>query len=99
VCDLHQLTLLTGTTNFFLSLVANFSNYEKGPHLRDGMDALFGHGIFNTNGDEWKFQRKTASQIFNVKNFRDHFTEYDFSTKAHSAYTCRMNQKKCFSFI
>lgn len=40
------------------------------------MDALFGHGIFNTNGDEWKFQRKTASQIFNVKNFRDHFTEY-----------------------
>ncbi|CAO3690445.1 unnamed protein product [Umbelopsis vinacea] len=56
-------------------LKTNFSNYEKGPHLRDGMDALFGHGIFNTNGDEWKFQRKTASQIFNVKNFRDHFTD------------------------
>ncbi|KAH8556114.1 cytochrome P450 [Umbelopsis sp. PMI_123] len=53
----------------------NFLNYEKGPQFRDGMDALFGHGIFNTNGDEWKFQRKTASQIFNVKNFRDHFTD------------------------
>ncbi|KAG2186343.1 hypothetical protein INT43_002781 [Umbelopsis isabellina] len=56
-------------------LKTNFSNYEKGPQFRDGMNALFGHGIFNTNGDEWKFQRKTASQIFNVKNFRDHFTD------------------------
>ena len=36
---------------------------------------LFGNGIFNANGAEWKYQRKTASHIFNVKNFRDHFTE------------------------
>lgn len=37
---------------------------------------LFGDGIFNANGEEWKYQRKTASHIFNVKNFRDQFTEY-----------------------
>jgi hypothetical protein len=36
---------------------------------------LFGDGIFNANGEEWKYQRKTASLIFNVKNFRDQFTE------------------------
>ncbi|CEG71286.1 hypothetical protein RMATCC62417_07041 [Rhizopus microsporus] len=39
------------------------------------MNDLFGNGIFNANGEEWKYQRKTASIIFNVKNFRDQFTE------------------------
>jgi fatty acid omega-hydroxylase len=39
------------------------------------MGDLFGHGIFTANGEQWKYQRKTASHIFNIKNFRDHFTE------------------------
>lgn len=43
---------------------------------------LFGGGIFNANGEEWKYQRKTASHIFNVKNFRDQFTEYVHEAKA-----------------
>ena len=32
---------------------------------------MLGHGIFNVDGEEWKIQRKTASRMFNVKNFRD----------------------------
>ena len=40
------------------------------------MGDLFGHGIFAANGEKWKYQRKTASLIFNVVNFRDYFTEY-----------------------
>lgn len=40
------------------------------------MNDLFGHGIFNADGEQWKYQRKTAANIFNVKNFRDHFTAY-----------------------
>ncbi|KAI9259893.1 cytochrome P450 [Sporodiniella umbellata] len=52
----------------------NFENYIKGPEFHNAMNDLFGDGIFNANGEEWKFQRKTASHIFNVKNFRDHFT-------------------------
>ncbi|KAI8976963.1 cytochrome P450 [Pilobolus umbonatus] len=36
---------------------------------------LFGNGIFLANGENWKYQRKTASHIFNVSNFRDIFTE------------------------
>lgn len=52
----------------------NFENYIKGPEFHESMNDLFGNGIFNANGEEWKFQRKTASHIFNVKNFRDHFT-------------------------
>jgi fatty acid omega-hydroxylase len=40
------------------------------------MDDFFGHGIFNANGKEWRYQRKTASNIFNIASFRDLFTEY-----------------------
>ncbi|CDS12727.1 hypothetical protein LRAMOSA04912 [Lichtheimia ramosa] len=53
----------------------NFENYVKGPIFRDAMNDLFGHGIFNANGEDWRYQRKTASHIFQVKNFRDHFTK------------------------
>ncbi|KAH8551263.1 cytochrome P450 [Umbelopsis sp. PMI_123] len=52
----------------------NFENYSKPPRMYDAMDDLFGHGIFNADGDVWKYQRKTAAHIFNVKNFRDLFT-------------------------
>ncbi|KAL0076178.1 cytochrome P450 CYP5203 [Phycomyces blakesleeanus] len=53
----------------------NFENYIKGPEFHSAMNDLFGDGIFNANGEDWKYQRKTASHIFNVKNFRDQFTD------------------------
>ncbi|KAI8369532.1 cytochrome P450 [Radiomyces spectabilis] len=56
-------------------LKVNFENYVKGPQMNGAMSDLFGHGIFNANGEQWKYQRKTASHIFNVKNFRDQFTD------------------------
>ncbi|KAF7727314.1 hypothetical protein EC973_007831 [Apophysomyces ossiformis] len=56
-------------------LKTNFENYIKGPEFHSSMNDLFGDGIFNANGEEWKYQRKTASHIFNVKNFRDQFTD------------------------
>lgn len=58
-----------------LETIDNFENYIKGPEFHGAMNDLFGNGIFNANGEHWKYQRKTASHIFNVKNFRDHFTE------------------------
>lgn len=60
---------------FFFITIANFDNYIKGPEFHGSMNDLFGDGIFNANGEEWKYQRKTASHIFNIKNFRDQFTE------------------------
>ncbi|KAI8069987.1 cytochrome P450 [Gongronella butleri] len=53
----------------------NFENYIKGPLFYTSTIDLLGHGIFNANGENWRWQRKAASLIFNVKNFRDHFTE------------------------
>lgn len=65
--------------------LANFSNYVKGQQMRDALGDLFGHGIFVANGEGWKYQRKTASVLFNVANFRDHFTEYVYE-QCHIGY-------------
>ncbi|KXS10317.1 cytochrome P450 [Gonapodya prolifera JEL478] len=48
--------------------------YEKGVDQKRQNSDLFGHGIFAADGDEWKVQRKVASNIFNVKNFRDFYS-------------------------
>ncbi|KAI8096414.1 cytochrome P450 [Halteromyces radiatus] len=53
----------------------NFENYVKGSLFHASTVDLLGHGIFNANGAQWRYQRKAASMIFNVKNFRDHFTD------------------------
>ncbi|KAI9257744.1 cytochrome P450 [Helicostylum pulchrum] len=55
-------------------LRGNFKNYLKGPKFNSALQELLGNGIFNANGEIWRYQRKTASHIFNVKNFRDEFT-------------------------
>jgi cytochrome P450 len=62
-------------SNSCLFSLDNFENYAKGPKFNEATKEILGHGIFNANGEQWKWQRKAASLIFNVKNFRDHFTE------------------------
>ncbi|KAF9431942.1 hypothetical protein BGZ76_011497, partial [Entomortierella beljakovae] len=56
-------------------LKTNFWSYEKGPIMRYTMSDLFGAGIFIIDGHEWRFQRKLASHIFNVKAFREYTSE------------------------
>ncbi|KAF9186133.1 hypothetical protein BGZ51_005631 [Haplosporangium sp. Z 767] len=51
-------------------LRVNFWAYEKGPFLRTKLRPLIGEGIFGADGQHWKWQRKLASHIFNVKAFR-----------------------------
>ncbi|KAI9499580.1 cytochrome P450 [Zychaea mexicana] len=64
----------------------NVEHILKSPEFHAALGDLFGNGIFNANGEEWRYQRKTASLVFNVKNFRDDFTsvfvqEMDFMSK------------------
>ncbi|XP_073063502.1 cytochrome P450 94A2-like [Primulina eburnea] len=51
-------------------LKSNFQNYNKGPFLRSTLRDLLGDGIFNADGESWKFQRQVSSHEFNTKSLR-----------------------------
>ncbi|KAK0583253.1 hypothetical protein LWI29_035198 [Acer saccharum] len=51
-------------------LKTHFHNYTKGIHFRTSLFDILGNGIFNVNGDSWKFQRQISSHEFNTKSLR-----------------------------
>lgn len=53
-------------------LKSNFDNYPKGHLAYAALHELLGHGIFNADGVSWQAQRKTASQMFTAKIFKNH---------------------------
>jgi len=53
-------------------LSKNFSNYPKGSFFTGRLADLLGSGIFNADGDTWFHQRKTSSQMFTAKLFKEH---------------------------
>ncbi|KAG6656536.1 hypothetical protein CIPAW_04G029200 [Carya illinoinensis] len=46
----------------------NFSNYEKGPKFREIFEPL-GNGIFNSDSDSWKSQRKLVHSLMKNSKF------------------------------
>ena len=51
-------------------LKTQFSNYRKGNVFVGSLHDFLGTGIFNANGENWKFQRQVASHEFNTKSLR-----------------------------
>ncbi|GAU19434.1 hypothetical protein TSUD_76780 [Trifolium subterraneum] len=51
-------------------LKLRFDNYPKGPTWQSAFHDLLGEGIFNSDGDTWKFQRKTAALEFTTRTLR-----------------------------
>uniref|UniRef100_I1R6L1 Cytochrome P450 n=1 Tax=Oryza glaberrima TaxID=4538 RepID=I1R6L1_ORYGL len=49
----------------------NFQNYSKGEYVVSVMEDFLGHGIFNSDGDQWLWQRKAASYEFNKRSLRN----------------------------
>ncbi|KAK4279663.1 hypothetical protein QN277_011404 [Acacia crassicarpa] len=49
-------------------LKTRFPLYQKGHAFRESLKDFLGNGIFNTNGNNWKFQRQVASHEFNIKS-------------------------------
>ena len=49
----------------------NFEGYPKGRKIISHLEDFLGHGIFNSDGDLWKSQRKIASFEFNTKSLRN----------------------------
>ncbi|KAK7292690.1 hypothetical protein RJT34_15542 [Clitoria ternatea] len=51
-------------------LKTRFDNYPKGPTWHAVFHDLLGDGIFNSDGDAWLFQRKTAALEFTTRTLR-----------------------------
>ncbi|XP_071723426.1 cytochrome P450 94A2-like [Rutidosis leptorrhynchoides] len=51
-------------------LKTRFDNYPKGDVFRHALQDFLGNGIFNADGQTWKFQRQVASHEFNTKSLR-----------------------------
>ncbi|XP_050203905.1 cytochrome P450 94A2-like [Mercurialis annua] len=51
-------------------LKTHFHLYGKGPVSRHTLFDFLGNGIFNADGDTWKFQRQVASHEFSTKSLR-----------------------------
>ncbi|KVI12386.1 cytochrome P450 94A2-like [Cynara cardunculus var. scolymus] len=61
-------------------LKTNFHLYPKGKTATNNLFDLLGHGIFNIDGDGWKFQRQVSSHEFNTKSLRN-FVEHVVDTE------------------
>jgi cytochrome P450 len=52
-------------------MLEDIETYPKGEQFQLWMRELLGNGIFNANGETWKFQRKLASHIFKIRALRE----------------------------
>ncbi|KAK9059504.1 hypothetical protein SSX86_020207 [Deinandra increscens subsp. villosa] len=56
-------------------LKTNFENYPKGTRFISLLQDFLGRGIFNSDGELWRVQRKTASYEFNTRSLRNFVME------------------------
>ncbi|KAJ3109897.1 hypothetical protein HDU96_007078 [Phlyctochytrium bullatum] len=56
-------------------LKTNFENFIKGPRFINLLHPLLGDGIFNSDSEQWRWQRKTSTLIFTGRNFRSVFVK------------------------
>ncbi|KAK8453866.1 hypothetical protein SEVIR_5G356900v4 [Setaria viridis] len=49
----------------------NFANYPKGELAVSMLEDFLGHGIFNSDGEQWLWQRKAASYEFSKRSLRN----------------------------
>ncbi|KAI0645640.1 cytochrome P450 [Trametes meyenii] len=87
ICEKYGNTFLIelfGLKRFFTTepehikaiLATDFASFEKGPTFRDQMQSLLGVGVFNSDGDMWKFHRSMARPFFS-KDRISHFDIFD----------------------
>ncbi|XP_008788557.2 LOW QUALITY PROTEIN: cytochrome P450 94A1 [Phoenix dactylifera] len=63
--------ITANTLNVEHMLKTNFVNYPRGERSIAMLEDFLGQGIFNSDGEHWKWQRKAASYEFNKKSLRN----------------------------
>ncbi|UZJ55187.1 hypothetical protein CBS101457_004507 [Exobasidium rhododendri] len=72
----HRAILINRPEYIHFCQKTEFDHFVKGEHfLRCFQDVLGAHGIFVADGEVWKKQRKMASHIFSVGNFKTYVQE------------------------
>ncbi|PIN23931.1 hypothetical protein CDL12_03357 [Handroanthus impetiginosus] len=65
-------------------LKSHFHNYDKGDFFKTTLRDFLGDGIFNSDGENWKFQRQVLSHEFNTKSLRkfvEQVVDYELSER------------------
>ncbi|XP_059625983.1 cytochrome P450 94A1-like [Cornus florida] len=65
-------------------LKTHFHQYQKGDIFRRTLSDFLGNGIFNADGETWKFQRQVSSHEFNTKSLRkfvEHVVDVELSDR------------------
>ncbi|KAK2462197.1 hypothetical protein APHAL10511_005785 [Amanita phalloides] len=55
-----------------LMLATDFTNFVKGEKFQEAMGAVLGTGVFNSDGDMWKFHRSITRPFFTRDRIRDY---------------------------
>ncbi|KAJ7103825.1 cytochrome P450 [Mycena epipterygia] len=62
-------------------LATDFQNYVKGERFQSGMDSVLGSGVFNSDGEMWKFHRGMTRPFFS-RDKVEHFDIFDHHADA-----------------
>ncbi|KAI6674833.1 hypothetical protein NL676_002739 [Syzygium grande] len=66
----HRQVITGNPANVQYILKTHFANYEKGGVLKTTFRDILSDGIFNVDGESWKFQRQVSSHEFNTRSLR-----------------------------
>uniref|UniRef100_A0A5B7BF79 Cytochrome P450 94A2-like n=1 Tax=Davidia involucrata TaxID=16924 RepID=A0A5B7BF79_DAVIN len=66
----HRNVFTANPSNVQHILKTHFHIYDKGNVFRTTLSDFLGDGIFNADGQNWKFQRQVSSHEFNTKSLR-----------------------------
>ncbi|KAG0479210.1 hypothetical protein HPP92_013929 [Vanilla planifolia] len=69
-------TVTANPRNIEHVLRTRFENYPKGPIWQSAFQDLLGLGIFNSDGETWLLQRKTAALEFTTRTLRQAMTRW-----------------------
>ncbi|CAA7262232.1 unnamed protein product [Cyclocybe aegerita] len=74
---LSTTAIFTDDPEFIKTMLATqFDAFEKGPLFREQVDSLLGTGVFNADGQMWKFHRSLTRPFFTRERLSD-FDIYD----------------------
>ncbi|KAF9266611.1 cytochrome P450 [Marasmius fiardii PR-910] len=74
--------IITAEPEYLKAILATrFDDFEKGETVQSSLDSLIGTGVFNADGDLWRFHR-SITRLFFSKNRISHFDIFDRHAEA-----------------